>query len=173
MGRAKNGSETLVNSLSQCVSLKDINFKALDVAWSAFDRFFAEIKERKVSGIIGFGEGKGPGIVIERIGKNIASGTDEFGVTKTNAKIHEGEPLSNSSRIRIPLEKNLKVVDSRDAGDFLCNYELFHINNLKMATSAFIHLPPQGDTPDDVYIDLLRPAVLEIVHHNFMLKQDV
>lgn len=171
MGRAKNGSETLVSSLSQCVSLRPINFKVLDVAWSAFDQFFAEIKGRQVSGIIGFGEGKGPDIVIERVGKNISSGTDEFGVTKTNAKIDESDVFTNSSRIQIPLDKNLKVVDSRDAGDFLCNYELFHINNLDTATSAFIHLPPQGDMPDDVYIGLFKSTVLEIVHHNFLLKQ--
>lgn len=165
-GRLKNGSETLVNSLSKCSGLEDVSFKLLDVSWDGFDTFFREIEGLDLSGIIGFGEGKEPSIFIEQVGQNTSSGTDEFGIHKEGDKINPERASTNNSRIRIPKGRHIEVMDSCDAGAFLCNYELFHINTLDLATSAFIHLPPQEDAPDDEYVSLLQPAILEIVLHN-------
>lgn len=167
-GRAKNGSETLVNSLSRCPSLKHINFKVLDVSWDRFDLFFQEIESLNISGIIGMGEGQETSIAIERIGRNRSSGTDEFGVIKEDVRINPELESTNHSRIRIPASNRTGTEDSYDAGSFLCNYELFHINTLNTHTSAFIHLPPQQDMPDDEYVESLQPTITEIVLHNFM-----
>ncbi|WP_372846311.1 hypothetical protein [Pontiella sp.] len=168
-GRPNNGSETLVNSLRACPGLGHVNFKVLDVAWESFDAFFRELEGVDLAGIIGFGEGKEPTIVIERVGHNLSSGIDEFGVSKEEEAINGEWAPTNASRIRIPPGGHLAVAESSDAGRFLCNYELFHINALDVATSAFIHLPVQQDMADDEYVALWQPTILEIVHHNFAL----
>ena len=170
-GRAKNGSETLVNALSACPELAHVTFKVLDVSWGGFDSFYTELAGSDVTGIIGMGEGGGESIVIERVGHNIASGMDEHGVEKKGAVICPDHGPTNTSRISIPVGVRAQIKDSRDAGRFLCNYELFHINTLPVDTSAFIHLPPQGDVADDVYIESVYPTVVEIVQHNFVSQK--
>jgi pyrrolidone-carboxylate peptidase len=167
-GRPKNGSETLVNSLRECPGLEHVDFRVLDVAWESFDAFFREIEGMDLAGIIGFGEGKEPSIVIERVGHNMSTGTDEFGVSKEDVAINSEWAPTNASRIRMPQGGHMGVEESSDAGRFLCNYELFHINSLDLATSAFIHLPLQQEMPDDEYVALLQPTILEILNHNFM-----
>jgi pyrrolidone-carboxylate peptidase len=145
--------------------LEHVNFKLLDVSWASFDRFYQQIIKSDVSGIIGFGEGIKESIVVELIGKNISSGVDEFGVSRDNLIISDQEPATNHSRIKIPNNRNIQ--ESHDAGEFLCNYELFHLNTIDSEISGFIHLPVQGETPDEKYLSLLKPTVLDIVNYNF------
>ncbi|MEM0966490.1 MAG: hypothetical protein AAGJ81_10110 [Verrucomicrobiota bacterium] len=169
-GREKNGSETLMDSLSQESSLDYVHFNTLEVSWEAFDDFYQQLCETTVSGIIGFGEGERESIVVELVGRNICSGVDEFGVKRRNQRINDREPSTNPSRIRIPANRN--IIESGNAGDFLCNYELFHLNRIHTPISGFVHLPPQGGTSDEEYLSAIKPTVMDIVSCNFLGEEN-
>ncbi|MCH2176633.1 MAG: hypothetical protein MK193_12990 [Lentisphaeria bacterium] len=171
IGRYKNGSETLVRSLLKDPLFVDIEFRILPVTWQDFDSFFEAIKHQEITGIIGFGEGSEPSVVVECTGQNIASGIDEAGFEKTDVPINHTLPETNGSRI-VGVDE-LGIQKSDDAGQFLCNYELFHINSLNIQTSAFIHLPPQLDTPDNLYLSKIRTIVIELLKRNIPIKNNV
>ena len=170
MGRGRNASETIVNSLKQEADLATVQFHVLDVAWDKVRVFADGLGSAKLRGIIGIGEGHKGFVSIEMYGRNTASGTDEAGVAKSGEAIAAGRPPVARSRMAFQLRSDAEypvpIVISNNAGDFLCNYALFRYNHLDARVSGFIHVPPQESLPDEAYLKVIRPVVLDIVRQN-------
>lgn len=170
MGRGRNASETIVNSLKQEAEFATVRFRVLDVAWDKVSAFADELGSAKLRGIIGIGEGHKGCVAIEMYGRNAASGTDEAGVAKNGAAIAAGRPAQARSRMSFRLRSDVDypvpIVISNNAGDFLCNFALFHYNHLDAQVSGFIHVPPQESLPDEAYLKVIRPVVLDIIRQN-------
>lgn len=164
-GRPVNGSETLLNHIKcdQCFGF--IEFHSFEVSWDSFDGFFQSIQKRKLKGIIGLGEGRSENIRIEKLGRNYADGKDERSVIKNEEKIIKHAADSLKSRISLP--NGLDIEESNDAGVFLCNYELFHINTLSLDVSSFIHLPQQKGIEEEDYVNTVKDPIAKIILHNF------
>jgi pyrrolidone-carboxylate peptidase len=173
-GRGKNGSETIVNALRQDPAFATVTFKVLDVAWGPAGQFCADLKkDAKIRGIIGIGEGFPNVVTIEMYGRNTANGKDEAGVAKDDEVIDPLAPKMLHSRmhyaINADLPYDLPVVINNNAGDFLCNFVLFHFNGLSVPVSGFVHVPPQGEVADAVYVKMVEPLVADIVRQNLVM----
>lgn len=170
MGRGKNASETLVNSLKQDADFAKVQLRVLDVGWDKVRDAIAELGTAKLRGIIGIGEGHKGFVSIEMYGRNMANGTDEFGVAKAGEAIAAGKPAQARSRIAFQLRSEVEypvpIVISNNAGEFLCNYALFQYNRLDARVSGFIHVPPQESVPDEAYLKAIRPVVVDILKQN-------
>lgn len=170
MGRGKNASETILNSLKQDPDFAKVQLRVLDVGWDKVRDVIAELSPAKLRGIIGLGEGHKGFVAIELYGRNVANGTDEFGVAKGGEVIAAGKPAQARSRILFQLrseaEYPVPIVISNNAGEFLCNYALFQYNQLDARVSGFIHVPPQESVPDEAYLHVIRPVVVDILKQN-------
>lgn len=170
MGRGKNASETIVNSLKQDADFAKVQLRVLDVGWDKVRDFVAELGTARLRGIIGIGEGHKGFVSIEMYGRNMANGTDEFGVAKAGEPIAAGKPAQARSRIAFQLRSEVEypvpIVISNNAGEFLCNYALFQYNRLDARVSGFIHVPPQESVPDEAYLKAIRPVVVDILKQN-------
>lgn len=170
MGRGKNASETIVNSLKQDPDFAKVQLRVLDVGWDKVRDFIATLGTARLRGIIGIGEGHKGFVSIEMYGRNVANGTDEFGVAKGGEVIAAGKPAQARSRIAFQLRSDAEypvpIVISNNAGEFLCNYALFQYNRLDAQVSGFIHVPPQEGVPDEAYLKAIRPVVVDILRQN-------
>lgn len=170
MGRGKNASETLVNSLKQDADFATVQLRVLDVGWDKVRDFIAELGTAKLRGVIGIGEGHKGFVSIEMYGRNAANGTDEFGVAKVGEQIAVGKPAQARSRLAFQLRSEVEypvpIVISNNAGEFLCNYALFQYNRLDARVSGFIHVPPQEGVADEAYLKAIRPVVVDILRQN-------
>ena len=172
-GRGKNGSETIVNALRQDPAFATVTFKILEVAWGPAGQFCADLKkDGKIRGIIGIGEGFPNVVTIEMYGRNTANGKDVTGVEKNQEPIDAGAPAMLHSRMRYAISDqvayDLPLVINNNAGDYLCNFVLFHFNGLAVPVSGFVHVPPQGEVADDRYVKMVEPLVADIVRQNLV-----
>ena len=142
-----------------------IEFHSLEVSWDSFGGFFESIQKRKPKGIIGLKEGRSENIRLEKLGRNYADGKDEREAIKNEEKIIKHG--ADSFKSRITLLNGLDVEESNDAGVFLCNYELFHINSLSLDVSVFIHLPQQKGIEEEDYLNTVKDPIAKINLHNF------
>jgi pyrrolidone-carboxylate peptidase len=170
-GRGKNGSETIVNALQKDPAFATVTFRILDVAWGPVDRFCADLKTHaKIRGVSGIGEGFPHVVTIEMYGRNTANGKDEAGVEKTKERIDPAQPEVLHSRMKYAISDavayQLPLVINNNAGDFLCNYELFHLNGTAVPVSGFVHVPPQGEVADEQYVQIVAPLVKDILLQN-------
>ena len=164
-GRPINGSQTLLNHLKCDQRFGFIEFHSLEVSWDSFDGLFESIQKRKLKGIIGLGEGRSENIRIKKLGRNYADGKDERSVIKNEEKtIKHGADILKS---RISLPNGLDIEESKNAGVFLCNYELFHINSLWLDVSGFIHLPQQKEIEEKDYLNTVKDPIAKITLYNF------
>ena len=177
-GRAKNGSETVINALRSQPDLNQVQFHALDVGWKQVEEFMRlHVNGKNIRGIIGLGEGYPGYVAIELFGKNSMNGADEFGIEGNGAAIIDGKPNRNRSRLQYSLNEHidyqLPVLFSTNAGDFLCNYLLYHCNNTTIPVTGFIHVPPQGSAADDNYLQTTLTIVADLVRQNITAPKSV
>ncbi len=177
-GRAKNGSETVLNALRSQPDLNQVQFYVLDVGWKQVDEFMQQkIRGKNIRGIIGLGEGYQGVVAVELFGKNSMVGVDEFGIEGDGAIIANGKPIRIRSRLQYTLNEHLDyplpVLFSTNAGDFLCNYLLYHCNNTTIPVSGFIHVPPQGNVTDANYLQTTLTIVHDLLRQNNIRRKSV
>jgi pyroglutamyl-peptidase len=173
-GRGVNGSATVAHRLDgTLIAGSRISILVLPVRWGEPERRLpAEVDRLKPMVLLGLGEGQpGRTVYVERVGANAArSFTDVDGALPPQAILDATAPASRSARLRFDRSwftaAAFQVTDSHDAGGYLCNEMLFTALGQPVITCGFIHLPPQGDTPDAPYCDQLAPIVRDLIARN-------
>jgi pyroglutamyl-peptidase len=169
-GRGVNGSQTVVESLDgHELGGVRIVVTVLPVRWGEPERQLPPLVERwQPRLLLCLGEGR-PGVVaVEGLGHNRAAHPDEAGVSAP-ADLGPG-PASRASRLRFDpawfSDSSVPVVTSQDAGSYLCNATFYHALALPVDRVGFVHLPPQGATPDAAYQALCTPIIRRLIAEN-------
>jgi pyrrolidone-carboxylate peptidase len=175
-GRSKNGSQTLLTWAKQHRSrlpLAKLQTTLLPVTWggavSQLRRALRKSPASQVLGVVALGEGSPGNIRWEQTAWNRAEGRDEAGV-----ELHEPIDPKGPERLigRWPLPSlhcaEVPLVASSDAGRFLCNrvlWELFRFSAARKSgpvRTTFLHLPPQGEKSDEIYLRPLTPVLQQL-----------
>lgn len=167
-GRDRNGSATVLQWLRRHWPAGFAWSSLLDVHWeNAPSRLEILIQRRNPTVVLGLGEGQSDRITLECRAQNLMTGLDEAGVQREGLKIVENGPAELRTPLRIDsnhfAELPWALTLSTDAGQFLCNRLLWEMLCHRPASSAFIHLPPQGDMADHSYAGLLGPPLLKVL----------
>jgi pyroglutamyl-peptidase len=173
-GRGVNGSATIAHRLDgTLIAGARISILVLPVRWGEPERRLpAEVERLKPVALLGLGEGR-PGLTVyvERMGANVARALpDVGGALPPQAILDATAPASRPVRLRFDpswfTDAAFLVTDSHDAGGYLCNEMLFTALGQSVSTCGFVHVPPQGDEPDDRYSEHLVPIVRDLIAHN-------
>ena len=161
-GRPVNGSLTLLKWLRQYWSPGFAASRILPVEWGRAPRLMRGLIERNRPRIcIALGEGHPGRVAIEQRAQNVAMGVDEAGESHPTGVINPHRAPWLSGTLGAPLDLVAQcpwpVVVSEDAGRFLCNRVLWEILDSALPVGGFVHLPPQGATPDRDYVRGLGP----------------
>jgi pyrrolidone-carboxylate peptidase len=170
-GRVKNGSQTIARYVQPLIKNGDVRIVEIPVRWGAVESVCTPvIQEWQPDVILGLGEGGAGILTIETIAKNMRKGDDVDGYSAPNEYILEfGENQRScrfdftwSPQIQLPVEVKISL----DAGAYLCNNALYHFAGTLTERVGFIHIPPQENTDDVLYVEQYGPIVLEILHQN-------
>ncbi len=118
------------------------------------------------------GEGRpGRTVAVERLGLNAARALpDVGGALPPQAILDPSAPSSRPARLRFDpswfAAAAYQVSESHDAGGNLCNEMLFTALGQAVGTCGFVHVPPQGDEPDERYGDHFVAIVRELIARN-------
>ena len=165
-GRGVNGSETIARRLDgTLIAGATVSVRILAVRWGEPERVLPALAASRPRLLLGLGEGFPGRIAVERIGHNRAGHPDEDGIPPP-ARLGDG-PASRTARFAFDPAwfhaAPLPVVASDDAGAYLCNAWLWHASALDLPAVGFVHLPPQGDTPDDGYAAGVEPIIRALI----------
>jgi pyroglutamyl-peptidase len=172
-GRGVNGSESVAKHLDgELISGYRVHALVMPVVWGqpghdlppALQRLHPRL-------VIGLGEGYPGKVTVESIGRNRAGGELDAGNQHAPSPLLEpqGPPqrtatlLFDSSWFPMP---RIPVARSSDAGDYLCNACLYTALGATTARCGFVHLPPQGDTPDADYAQPLLGILRTLIEKN-------
>jgi pyroglutamyl-peptidase len=168
-GRGVNGSATLAYALErQGVPGHRLAVQIIPVIWGEPERVLPETVQRlRPVLVLGLGEGHPGRIAFERFARNRANGPDE-----------RGKPPPSHRILAMGLEKRRSTLGfdaawftglahpmttSDDAGDYLCNNLFYVALGLDAARTGFVHVPPQGDTPETTYVAEQLPALTTLI----------
>ena len=119
--------------------------------------------------LLGLGEGMPGHVAIERMARNHAAHPDEANVPAP-ATLDPSGPATRAARFACDLSwftaSKVPVQLSDDAGDFLCNSLFYTALAQPVAHAGFVHLPPQGDVAEQVYVESLLPIVVTVIERN-------
>jgi pyrrolidone-carboxylate peptidase len=167
-GRLSNGSRTTASFFCREHSDLELRHVPLEVIWDEPARTaLPVIRSFGPDILIGLGEGKPGQIAIEARASNLRNGTDLAGRTCRAEPIEpegEAERLGRCTYLAhgypaCPFPAAL----SQDCGTYLCNEALYRYCGLDTPTVAFLHLPPQNDTPDETYYGWIRPVLANFI----------
>jgi pyrrolidone-carboxylate peptidase len=125
---------------------------------------------------LGLGEGQPGRIAWEMVARNQQHGTDESVRHRDPGPISPNGPDALHSTWCVPsappihlLPPGINFTASTDAGQFLCNRILWQALDMPPkgpATppkAAFLHLPPQGEDSDQIYLEKFASFVLALI----------
>lgn len=167
-GRERNGSATVLRWMRRRWPAGFAASRILEVHWEKAPRQVAGlIKRHRPKYIFGLGEGQPDRVAVEMRAQNRMLGPDEAGMDGGGLEIAPGGPEEMRSRVDFDLRlfagASWRTVLSEDAGCFLCNRVLWEMLCHRPLHSGFIHLPPQGETPDAEYVRSLGPPLLALL----------
>lgn len=167
-GRPVNGSETIGNALSRHAESRAIHVVSLPVVWGSVENLALPLaRELRPAIILGLGEGAPDALKIETRAYNQRSGRDEMQKVPSRAKIDPEGPEIIESRWplpnTLPEHPSIPTIISQDAGRYLCNNALYRYCQSDCPIAGFLHLPPQGRTPDQDYADHWLPLILQLI----------
>lgn len=163
--RPRNGSATLLAALRTTPGWGGrADYLFLPVAWSSLEFLVGPALAGPRSWALGIGEGKPGQAALELRARNERSGRDESGAGEPGVWRKDG-PTELVSRVPAEMGEGVlipKLIHSTDAGAFLCNGLLWRLLESPAGQAAFLHLPPQGETPDEAYVAEWLPVVLAV-----------
>lgn len=170
-GRGKNGSATILEALKKEFLGENVHFLLLPVVWGIVEQTALPTVESLTPYLaLGLGEGRPNMLAIETVGVNGRDGLDENQQAPAVDQIDAEGPAATTARLQFNWDpsKNYPypVMLSRDAGKYLCNNTLYRYARSGAGRAGFIHLPPQGETPDEEYLAQLLPIVVDIIRQN-------
>ncbi|MFM2092463.1 MAG: pyroglutamyl-peptidase [Planctomycetota bacterium] len=165
-GRGVNGSETIARRLDGAVIAgATVAVRILPVRWGVPEQTLPGLAANRPRLLLGLGEGHPGRIAVELVGRNRAGHPDEAGVPPP-ARLGDG-PAERDARFAFEpaafATSPVPVVASRDAGAYLCNAWLWHAAALPVPAVGFVHLPPQGETPDAAYAAPIEPVIRALI----------
>jgi pyroglutamyl-peptidase len=133
----------------------DVRVVELAVVWGdSWDELAAEIDRLHPDAVIATGQAGPEGMRFETAARNEMNGTDNEGVTMTDATIVDGAPYRLRAsypidEMRAAMEESgFPTLVSSDAGEYLCNYVMYRLVHFHEsaedgpAAAGFIHVPP-------------------------------
>lgn len=168
-GRASNGSGTIATALNgKIVAEHRVVGVELPVQWGEIEGALADvIAEHHPAVILGLGEGFPGRVALETRAANARLGADAAGHQPPSPQLHAKGPTHLASRIAYDLDAlpscDVPVVLSVDAGTYLCNNLLWVCLERSELPAGFIHLPPQGDAPNNGYVGRFRPIIEAVI----------
>jgi len=158
-----NPSEQIVTHInSDDVDGAQIITKVLPVGYFESAReLLALVEEHQPDAVISFGQAEGrTAITVERFAVNMddASIADNFGVKRTDQKIHEDSPTAFETTL--PLKELVAAIKaegipaavSLSAGTFVCNHIFYEMQRAlagKNVMSGFVHVPLMTEQAED------------------------
>ena len=159
-GRDINISKEVVTSIRKYRNLE------LSVCWNKVENVLLNNISEDIEYIFLVGEASSyHDVTIELVARNIASGVDNEGTSKSEEAI-----VPSASNLVTPIifnQKDLDVSFSYNAGKFLCNYTYYQaLRHFRNKQIVFIHLPyPRDDlTIKDIKKKLV--SIIKYVTHN-------
>lgn len=142
----------------------------IDVSYADAPRELQEALDRvKPDLVLCLGVAPGDALRLEATARNrdVVAAPDAAGVTRTGVRIRESGPATIASRLpltrlRIALaSEGFEVVDSEDAGGYLCNHLFYELMTRRPdGIVGFIHVPTMAPPWD---LPRLRRAVARII----------
>jgi pyrrolidone-carboxylate peptidase len=173
-GRGVHGSATVAHRLDgTLVAGALIHILVVPVRWGEPERLVpAEVDRLKPVALLGLGEGlPGHAVYVECVGHNAARALpDADGALPAQAILDATAPSSRPARFHVDpawfTDAAFQVTESHDAGGYRCHEMFFTALGQAVRTCGFVHLPPQGEVPDDAYCEHLVPIVRALLAHN-------
>ncbi|MDP0492253.1 MAG: hypothetical protein Q7Q71_14480 [Verrucomicrobiota bacterium JB023] len=168
-GRSENGSRLLAGSFDgHCIGSTPIHVEILPVIWKGHRERLDELAARyQPELILSLGEGQPDRIRFENVGRNLARGHDEEGREPDESFLLREGPDTLQTPLRKPdiTPERWPLVETEDAGGYLCNATLF-LNLWAGRRAGFLHLPILAEHDREAYLSALRPVVEAVLQHN-------
>ncbi|WP_269525215.1 hypothetical protein [Coraliomargarita parva] len=175
-GRSRNGSDTLGQAL---VRKGDPRLRVLDlpVLWGVVEsQLLPAIAEIQPRVVLGLGEGEANAVRFETVAVNRREGLDERNTEPEHPRIDASGPERLQSRWPVSTETLLArcpaITISRDAGSFLCNNTLYRSLQSPVSFAAFLHLPPQGTSRNEDYLELYLAILQSLIDCSRVLETE-
>ena len=178
-GRAVNGSDTLIQGFSgHTICGAQIITARIPVMWGAPEKHLPDlIAEHNPQMVLSLGEGSSDAIRVELLAYNECQGTDEQGIHRTATKIQANGSRWRHARLRYDPDwfdhEPLPVLPSSHAGRFLCNNLLYVLSATDAPIIGFVHIPPQGDSLDDVYRQRIIRSIRILIERNLSSSSEL
>ncbi|NBT48331.1 MAG: pyroglutamyl-peptidase I [Actinobacteria bacterium] len=180
-----NPSEQIVRHINKDdVPGAEIFTKVLPVGYAeSAEELLALVEEHKPDVVISFGQAEGrTAISVERFAVNMddAGIADNFGVKRTDQKIHENSPTAFETTL--PLKELVAAIKaegipaavSLSAGTFVCNHIFYEMQKAlegKNIISGFVHVPLMTEQQEDFPGLFTMPIDQMVIAAKTMVKQ--
>ena len=171
LGRRKNGSSTLADDLQKYLKNVELKIIKLPVIWGIIEKkILQNIKDWKPDLLIGLGERSKSYIAFETLARNVRKEKDEAGRYPKHPFIEKnGDQTVRSTLVfkwTNTLDCPMPILISQDAGHYLCNDLFYQLITAKIGKTGFLHLPPQGETKEELYCKQFRGFVSAVIEQN-------
>ncbi len=170
--RQKNGSATLAESLPKALSDMRVHSEVMQVKWAEPQNILPALVARwRPRLLLGLGEGSSDTVTVENLAHNHAAGLDEAKRPPPFGWLQADGPRSRRATMEFDPKWALghTIVTSDHAGSFLCNALFYVALAQPVERIGFIHLPPQNDEADALYVARLLPIIAQIARRNLGL----
>jgi pyrrolidone-carboxylate peptidase len=168
-GRTVNGAQTIAESLqSEIIAAKQVQICLLRVCWQSVDAFvkhtLAAVQHPLV---IALGEADRPRVCVETQAHGNCDGADVLGQSPPASEVDAPIVTSRLAFSSAWFDAHqADVVQSVDAGNYLCNRLLYLGLNHSQHRFGFVHVPVQGGTRCDDYLNLYREPIITLAANN-------